>query len=456
MASEGLLGAGARVPGAATTAARASGGAALPSDASTTTTRGFGWLWTLNACAAAVHAAWVVVFACLWALDERADGSKRDITYPMYYAYATFGSRPEPPTLAVAGVNAEALRSDLEDALPEFFARPGVGLFSPYPACPAPLGAEVGAMEVLPAWRDSGLTLSLHWLVWSFFALSFLFQTAAAVVDAVDVVRRRRRRRTIMGDDRATASAYERAAGDGAQQPSPPRDDNTKPAGPSASDSDDAAASRGSSARWLRFVEYSFSASVMIVAIALQVGIMDGWTLFLLAALTWTTMILGLVGERILGVERDLMLAADASHRRRTTATENCSGDVASNCAASRTLALCRWASHFAGWVTMGATFVVIIAHFFSSQRTCEFEDDPDDGADDANVAPDFVYAIVFCELALFALFGATQFAQFARFEKNPRVALDDRWVEAAYIAQSLVSKTLLGWLVYGGNFVEG
>jgi len=258
-----------------------------------------------------------------------------------------------------------------------------------------------------------------------------------------------------MGDDRATVSAYERAAGDGGRS-SPPRDDNTKTAGPSASDSDDAAASRGSSARWLRFVEYSFSASVMIVAIALQVGIMDGWTLFLLAALTWTTMILGLVGERILGVERDLMLAADASHRRRTTATENCSGDVASNCAASRTLALCRWASHFAGWVTMGATFVVIIAHFFSSQRTCEFEDDPDDGADDANVAPDFVYAIVFCELALFALFGATQFAQFARFEKNPRVALDDRWVEAAYIAQSLVSKTLLGWLVYGGNFVEG
>jgi hypothetical protein len=26
-------------------------------------------------------------------------------------------------------------------------------------------------------------------------------------------------------------------------------------------------------------------------------------------------------------------------------------------------------------------------------------------------------------------------------------------YVEAAYIIQSLVSKTLLGWLVYGGNF---
>lgn len=51
-------------------------------------------------------------------------------------------------------------------------------------------------------------------------------------------------------------------------------------------DEDDAAA--GSSvASWLRFIEYSFSAAVMIVAISLQVGIMDAWMLFVLAALTW-------------------------------------------------------------------------------------------------------------------------------------------------------------------------
>jgi hypothetical protein len=30
-----------------------------------------------------------------------------------------------------------------------------------------------------PAWQDSGLALSLHWLVVSFFALSFLFQAEA-------------------------------------------------------------------------------------------------------------------------------------------------------------------------------------------------------------------------------------------------------------------------------------
>ena len=93
------------------------------------------------------------------------------------------------------------------------------------------------------------------------------------------------------------------------------------------------------------------------------------------------------------------LIAADTPIAR-TTAAE-CSA-TSPNRAASRTLALCRWASHFAGWVTMGATFVVIIAHFFSSQRTCEFEDDPDDGVT-TRTSPNFVYPSV-GELVLFAL----------------------------------------------------
>jgi hypothetical protein len=35
---------------------------------------------------------------------------------------------------------------------------------------------RVGSMPVAPAWSDSGIEFSLHWLVVSFFALSFLFQ----------------------------------------------------------------------------------------------------------------------------------------------------------------------------------------------------------------------------------------------------------------------------------------
>jgi len=55
------------------------------------------------------------------------------------------------------------------------------------------------------------------------------------------------------------------------------------------------------------------------------------------------------------------------------------------------------------------------------------------------------------CVLALFACFGLTQFFQFLCFDIWGQGG--GRAVEAAYIVQSLVSKTLLGWLVYGGNF---
>jgi hypothetical protein len=36
-----------------------------------------------------------------------------------------------------------------------------------------------------------------------------------------------------------------------------------------------------------------------------------------------------------------------------------------------------RWTAHFSGWVTQGAVFVIIIAQFMNSQKTCEFEDSP-------------------------------------------------------------------------------
>ena len=172
----------------------------------------------------------------------------------------------------------------------------------------------------------------------------------------------------------------------------------------------------------------------MIVAIALQVGLMDAWMLFALATLTWATMMLGLVGERILAVERRIRRVVIGLERRdgRWIGGVPGFGDVRR---AVPTMA--RWATHLTGWVTQGVVFVVIIAHFFQSQGTCEF-----DGTGEDNVAPDFVYAIVFCELGLFALFGLTQMCQFL---SHDWWCVDDDGtstaccsVEAAYIVQSL------------------
>ena len=305
-----------------------------------------------------------------------------------------------------------------------------------------------------PSWTDTGIVLSLHWLVVSFFALSFLFQAAAAVIDAVAAVRHRRHRRALMGDDQNTAARLVRE--DGADSAATP-----------------------SVACWLRFTSSTPSPPPSWSSPSrLQVGIMDAWTLFTLAALTWVTMILGLIGERVMAAEEALGLLAarcrcvsvSGSKPTRAPSPNDASGkaedenESSASATATRvgtSLPAVRWAAHTAAWVTMGAVFVVLVAHFYQSQRACEFAAHAT-GGEKENVAPDFVYAIVFCELALFVGFGLTQTAQFLAFdawwrgESGEATARRGRRIEAAYVAQSLVSKTLLGWLVYGGNFASG
>lgn len=477
--------------GSAVTAAEAAGETA-PRRGREERKRSFSVLWTLNAVAAAMHAAWFVVFVLLWALDENEDGSKRDVTYPLFYSSALFGTPPDPPSTPAGLLVFDATEQSSS-------------LINPYPTCDAPRDARVGTMPVSPAFRDSGLVMSLHWLVASFFALSFLFQAAAVVADARPAGRAKK-----AGDDDDVSASLVAAS----HHRDEPFDDATDPF----------TTRRAAIASWLRFVEYSFSAAVMIVAIALQVGLMDAWALFALAALTWTTMMLGLVGERILAVEARIAAikarvessrpdrgddesetnGTSPSSRRRDDPRRAMRPETASMAAALRVV---RWTAHFTGWVSQGVVFVVIIAHFFASQRACEWEASTEEGnRREDNVAPDFVYAIVFAELALFAGFGATQFAQFARFDRavyagkrragacgacgtcrrenrcgskkeetkkttceneaeTPEItATSARYdraalsralarVEAAYIAQSFVSKTLLGWLTYGGNF---
>jgi len=40
-----------------------------------------------------------------------------------------------------------------------------------------------------------------------------------------------------------------------------------------------------------------------------------------------------------------------------------------------------RWTAHGSAWVTQGVVFVIIIAQFINSQKTCELKDPPDGGA---------------------------------------------------------------------------
>jgi hypothetical protein len=101
--------------------------------------------------------------------------------------------------------------------------------------------AFTSRMSVSPGFKDSGTTISLHWAVVCFFLISAFFQTMAATVTN----------------------------------------------------------NRFFFAPTIRFVEYSITAPIMVVAIALQIGIMDYDTLVLLAALTWAAMMAGLCVDKV-------------------------------------------------------------------------------------------------------------------------------------------------------------
>ena len=315
---------------------------------------------TLNAIAAAVHDARFVVFILLWRFDTREDGERRDITYPVGLLRNLGRPTVTPDTPAAATAIDRLAADDL--------ALSNAG----YPTCEPP-DPPWWAPCPSPRRRGHRPRASLHWLVVSFFALSFAFQFTAAVFDLAARARRRRHRRIVIGDTSADVA----------------RADDTN-------DSE----TRESVSTWLRFVEYGFSAAVMIVAIALQVGLMDAWMLFALATLTWATMMLGLAGERILAVERRIRrVVIELERRDGALDPEACPGLKSPSALPTDV------GGRHSQWVTQGVVFVVIIAHFFHPGNV-RF----DYGED--NVAPDFVTPSSFANSAL-CLFGLTQMCQF-------------------------------------------
>ena len=177
--------------------------------------------------------------------------------------------------------------------------------------------------------------------------------------------------------------------------------------------------------RWLRFVEYSFSASIMLVCIALEAGVRDLYTLRCMAVLMWITQLLGLMAEFI----------SHLSLRVREGIEWH-------------------WVfPHTASWVTCLAAYAPAIDAFIENQ----------------DKAPDFVRWMVYLELLLFMSFGAVQLYGLARksmmesvivyvechshghlVEGADAAGLDsiDKTCEYAYTTLSLVAKTLLAWIV--------
>lgn len=151
----------------------------------------------------------------------------------------------------------------------------------------------------------------------------------------------------------------------------------------------------------LRMLEYSVSATLMQIAIALLLGVWQRLTIIGIAFLTVVTMLLGLIAEQTR--VSDLQVA---------------------------------WFSHVVGWLAMGGVWIILGRQFAFTV------------IESPNGPPEFVYAIVVVIGLLYSCFGFIQMYQLCKTNKQDAAVLNER-VEILYCVNSLVSKTFLGWMIF-------
>ena len=189
-----------------------------------------------------------------------------------------------------------------------------------------------------------------------------------------------------------------------------------------------------------RFVEYSFSATVMILAISFTLNIRSWETVLSVAILTFCCQMCGLVAELLL--EKNMITG---KYRRENFAPA--------------------FLLHFVGWVQMVGVFVIIINSFQQSASQAEKE---------GGVGPPrFVFAIVYSMLGLFSSFAVVQAVDFLHrlcYQQEAGEGMDPPWkccrnrwwcshrrcfglparecAESSYIVLSLTAKILLSAII--------
>jgi hypothetical protein len=150
----------------------------------------------------------------------------------------------------------------------------------------------------------------------------------------------------------------------------------------------------------IRWVEYSISASVMMVAIAVLVGVYDLVSLVMIFVLIAIMNLLGLVME---------------VHNQTTKKTN--------------------WLSYWLGCLAGIVPWFVIGFYFWLS-------------AEQGSAPPDFVYWIFISIFVFFSCFAVNMVLQY----KKVGPWKDYLYGERVYIILSLVAKTLLAWQVFAGT----
>ena len=166
----------------------------------------------------------------------------------------------------------------------------------------------------------------------------------------------------------------------------------------------------------LRFIEYSISASIMLVLIALVNGIFDQSIIILIAVSCTACQLCGLVAEQLLNL-----------HKKYKEQDEELSNN----------LKVLAWISHLIGWLLIITAYAIIFRYYDVSNRNSDGQ------------APEFVTVIVISIFILFSSFGVVQLLQMT----IPELEYDT--AELVYVCLSLTAKTVLGWIIYANVLVN-
>lgn len=150
-----------------------------------------------------------------------------------------------------------------------------------------------------------------------------------------------------------------------------------------------------------RWIEYSLSASVMMVAIAMLVGVYDISSLLMIFALTAGMNLMGLVME---------------IHNQTTKRTN--------------------WLSFLIGCKLGAVPWVVIVIYFWASSHF------------GSGQIPTFVYYIFGSIFVFFSVFAVNMWLQYKKIGPWK----DYLYGERAYIVLSLLAKSALAWQVFAGT----
>ena len=208
----------------------------------------------------------------------------------------------------------------------------------------------------------------------------------------------------------------------------------------------------------VRYIEYSFSASIMMLALACAVMVFDMYTHILIFTCTMLCMLLGIAADELRTIEMDL------GAEKPPGSQDGNYWDIL-----MRRMYLIKWFTHYLGWMAMLVPyiFVFMVQYFRAATLTAECLQNLPDSEDDRG-PPAWVTAMIVIQFMLFAVFGVVQTVQFWYYptnsegervyrptaehkegdidpfiDGNKRVGIR---VELAYITLSAVSKTILGW----------